>query len=135
MPRLRKKTELCVGCDLCSMACSAHHSRSFNASDACILIDEAFPSPGAYKVRYCTQCVTHECVTACSFDAFRLNEQLNVWVIDRALCVGCGACVTACPHDGVYMEPNGRYALKCDLCGGEPACIEVCPKEVLSLTK
>ncbi|MFQ6052631.1 MAG: 4Fe-4S dicluster domain-containing protein, partial [Candidatus Bathyarchaeia archaeon] len=39
-------------------------------------------------------------------------------------------CVDACPYDAVKL--NGSRPLICDLCGGEPACVERCPTEALA---
>jgi Fe-S-cluster-containing hydrogenase component 2 len=34
-------------------------------------------------------------------------------------------CVPACPFDTVFVAPSGEV-LKCDLCGGDPACVKAC---------
>jgi Fe-S-cluster-containing hydrogenase component 2 len=34
-------------------------------------------------------------------------------------------CVPACPFDVVFIAPTGEV-LKCDLCGGDPACVKAC---------
>ena len=37
------------------------------------------------------------CVSACPFDARKLNEESGVVEVIDILCQGCGACVVACP--------------------------------------
>lgn len=51
-------------------------------------------------------------------------------LIDKSKCVGCGACVGACPFGAIEMD--GSMALindKCTECG---ACLESCPVEAIS---
>jgi Fe-S-cluster-containing dehydrogenase component len=47
-------------------------------------------------------------------------------------CIGCKACVAACPYGARFINPKG-YADKCTFCmhrvkeGKDPACVSVCP--------
>ncbi len=53
--------------------------------------------------------------------------------IDKELCVGCGACVDACPQGALYMKDDKvEVNEKCTLCG---ACIDVCPVNALSIPR
>jgi len=51
--------------------------------------------------------------------------------VDETLCIGCGACVEACPFGAMSLHPDTGLAMVCDLCGGEPKCVERCPLDVL----
>lgn len=52
----------------------------------------------------------------------------------RYACLGLGTCVKACKFDAIYIDDHSQIATvdpqKCQSCG---ACVEVCPKHVLSL--
>ena len=41
-------------------------------------------------------------------------------------CIGCAACVDACPFGMAALHPESGLALICDLCGGDPACVKRC---------
>jgi len=45
--------------------------------------------------------------------------------IDEELCTGCGDCVAGCPY-GMIEQYGSGTAYKCDLCGGNPACVAEC---------
>ncbi len=53
--------------------------------------------------------------------------------IDKDACVGCGACVDACPQGALYMKDDKvEVNDKCNLCG---ACVGVCPVNALSIPR
>lgn len=51
-------------------------------------------------------------------------------VVDQDLCIGCGICVSACPHDALEMavSPTGFWTAS-DIgdCKSDGACLKVCP--------
>jgi formate-dependent nitrite reductase membrane component NrfD/ferredoxin len=54
---------------------------------------------------------------------------------DKNVCIGCRACIAACPYDAIFINPEDHSAEKCNFCahrlevGLEPACVVVCPTE------
>jgi len=56
---------------------------------------------------------------------------------DKSICIGCKACMAACPYDAIFINPEDHSAEKCNFCahridvGLEPACVVVCPTEAL----
>ena len=81
--------------------------------------------PEDLNIEQCRQCVDPECVAACTQDALSLDARFgNVRsVVDLEKCVGCGACVEACPFapSRSMMVSDEKYggdlkARKCDLC-------------------
>jgi formate-dependent nitrite reductase membrane component NrfD/NAD-dependent dihydropyrimidine dehydrogenase PreA subunit len=56
---------------------------------------------------------------------------------DKSICIGCKACIAACPYDAIFINPEDHSAEKCNLCahrldlGLEPACVTVCPTEAI----
>src|SRR5262249_61228851 len=57
--------------------------------------------------------------------------------LDRDVCIGCRACMQGCPYDALYFNDDRGVAEKCHYCahrvesGLEPACVIVCPAEVI----
>ena len=55
----------------------------------------------------------------------------------RRICIGCKACIAACPYDAIFMNPEDNSAEKCNLCahrlevGLERACVTVCPTQAI----
>lgn len=55
--------------------------------------------------------------------------------IDLAKCIGCGACVRACPEDGVLALAFGQAVVVHGArCVGHGRCAEACPTEAIALT-
>jgi formate-dependent nitrite reductase membrane component NrfD/ferredoxin len=56
---------------------------------------------------------------------------------DKSICIGCKACIAACPYDAIFINPEDHSAEKCNFCahrldmGLEPACVVVCPTEAI----
>ena len=56
---------------------------------------------------------------------------------DKSICIGCKACIAACPYDAIFINPEDHSAEKCNFCahridvGLEPACVTVCPTEAI----
>ncbi len=100
----------------------------------------------------CQHCDSPACLDACPTGATQQREDGIVWV-NNELCIGCEACVKACPYDGVrtILESEPEYYLdvvmgefdapthkagtmeKCTFCynlidrGEVPACMQLCP--------
>lgn len=55
--------------------------------------------------------------------------------IDLAKCIGCGACVRACPEDGVLQLAYGQAVVVHGArCVGHGLCAEACPTNAIALT-
>jgi Fe-S-cluster-containing dehydrogenase component len=64
-------------------------------------------------------------VDPCPTDAIFVNPETGAIVIDKELCIQCGACVEDCRYQVIHLDPEG-FPLTCDLCGGSPKCVPVC---------
>jgi len=152
-------TTLCIGCRSCEWACKAAHElptkplhdyqdRSAFAErrrpdDRALTVvneydaGEKFP---VYVKVQCMHCDRPSCVSACIVGAFSKQASGAVtW--DSARCIGCRYCLVACPFQipaFQYEEALRPDIVKCDFCfartdsGKLPACVDVCPMEVLT---
>ena len=56
---------------------------------------------------------------------------------DKDWCIGCKACIAACPYDAIFINPEDHTAEKCNMCahrlevGIAPACVVVCPTQAI----
>jgi carbon-monoxide dehydrogenase iron sulfur subunit len=119
----------CHGCQACMIACSLVHEHQVIPSRARIQI-VLDPFSGSHEVIWCRQCRPAPCAEACPQEAVRLTPG-GWWEVDRELCVGCGLCADACPFHAIFVDRDG-LAIKCDTCGGQPACVESCPRDALT---
>lgn len=96
-----------------------------------------FPdSRRAFQVNRCNQCDDPPCVAACPTAAMYRRPD-GIVDFDKRVCIGCKACMTACPYDAIFINPDDHSAEKCNFCahrleiGLEPACVVVCPVEAI----
>ncbi|XKM14051.1 formate-dependent uric acid utilization protein AegA [Orbaceae bacterium ac157xtp] len=148
--------QTCVGCHACEVACVITYHQGEHPN-----IREQFQprirvqkiSQGRKKVYTalaCRQCENAPCVRSCPSSALKQGEE-KVY-LDKSLCIGCKACVVACPFGAIRMVDesiegvlgvgnvegvfNKSVAHKCDLCEGRrasPACQDACPTGSIKL--
>lgn len=49
------------------------------------------------------------------------------YVIDKEKCIGCGACVGACPVEAITMNDEGKAVIDAEKCISCGTCVAVCP--------
>jgi Fe-S-cluster-containing dehydrogenase component len=114
--------ERCTECRRCMIACSLAKSGGVRMQSSRIGITPNWPELPKILVCRFEDCAGHPCIEACPVAAIR--ESAGVVLIDAETCIGCSACEVVCPYQAIKLE-DGK-ALKCDLCGGDPACIKEC---------
>ncbi len=123
--------EKCDGCLECVYACSIAKHGTPNPLKALIRVERV---ASGWDVIVCRHCNPAPCIDVCEFNALRVDESTGAVVLNRELCTTCKACMSVCPFEGVW-EGCGGAVLKCDLCGGDPACVKACRKGALILGK
>ncbi len=119
----------CVGCSVCEYICSFEKEKVFNPLKSRIRAVRLRP-PINLAVT-CRLCENPPCVTACPREALEQSEETGVIMVDADKCNGCGWCIEACDYGAITLHPETRVVIVCDLCDGDPKCVEWCPEEAL----
>jgi Fe-S-cluster-containing hydrogenase component 2 len=117
--------EKCTGCRLCEVICSVFHDGTSNPARSRIKVMK-WESEGLYIPMSCQQCQDAPCKIICPVKAISREEQLGRVMVDQNKCIGCRACVTACPFGAMNFNVMDRKVFKCDLCDGDPQCVRFC---------
>ena len=136
-PESRKSTQFlryidldkCMGCYTCQAVCDfIHNGKPY------IVVYET--SIGLKVPLSCMHCSKAPCIEVCPTGAMTRDESGAVYV-DEMKCIGCMACLYACPFGIPELNTELRVATKCDLCrplrvkGLDPACYAMCPAEAI----
>lgn len=127
----------CIGCHACTIACKAEHDIPVGVHRCWVKTVEKGTFPDTRRFFFpvlCNQCTDAPCVRICPTRAlFKRRDGIVDLHGDR--CIGCRACMEACPYDQLFIDPNTRTAEKCNFCANRvenkllPACVSVCPTE------
>lgn len=129
----------CIGCHACTTACKSENEVPVGVTRTYVKSVDVgvFPQVRrAFQVTRCNQCEDAPCVAACPTRAMYRRED-GIVDFDKSICIGCKACMAACPYDAIFINPEDHSAEKCNLCahrldvGLEPACVTVCPTEAI----
>jgi Fe-S-cluster-containing dehydrogenase component/formate-dependent nitrite reductase membrane component NrfD len=129
----------CIGCHACTTACKSENLVPLSVTRTYVKhVDVGvFPTARrAHQVTRCNQCEHAPCVTACPTTAM-FKRADGIVDFDKSICIGCKACMAACPYDAIFINPEDHSAEKCNFCahridvGLEPACVVVCPTQAI----
>ena len=130
---------MCIGCHACTVACKSEHDVPIGVNRTHVKYIEKgiFPdSKREFSVHRCNHCANAPCVEICPTTALYSRKD-GIVDFDSDRCIGCKACMQACPYDALYIDPDTNTAAKCNYCvhkidsGYEPACVVVCPVEAI----
>lgn len=129
----------CIGCHACSVACKEEHQVPLGVYRTWVKYVEkgAFPQTRRlFTVLRCNHCEDAPCVTICPVTALYKRSD-GIVDFNPETCIGCKACMQACPYDALYIDPNSNTAAKCNFCAHrvemnlQPSCQIVCPTQAI----
>ena len=129
----------CTGCQRCEMVCTVTNDGKIQPTISRVKIARNFNYGKELTDNYrhengyfgnflmtpetCHQCEDAKCAAACPVKAITQSEATGAWTVNDSLCVGCGACTTACLWNMPTVDPETGKSTKCILCG---ACADNC---------
>ena len=130
-------TRKCVGCMDCVVACKTENDvpegfcRDWIATEVARRVSRRCTLE--IRSERCNHCDNPPCVDLLPDrrEPRRRRSAASCWS-PPSKCIGCKACLAACPYDARFVHPDG-YADKCTFCvhrvkeGMDPACVSVCP--------
>jgi Fe-S-cluster-containing dehydrogenase component/formate-dependent nitrite reductase membrane component NrfD len=129
----------CIGCHACSTACKSENEVPLGVNRTWVKYVETGLYPDTrrhFQVTRCNHCANPPCVRICPTEAMYQRDD-GIVEFDNSVCIGCKACMQACPYDAIAIDPNSNTAAKCHFCahrldvGLEPACVVVCPEHAI----
>ncbi|HHV63693.1 MAG TPA: 4Fe-4S dicluster domain-containing protein [Peptococcaceae bacterium] len=125
----------CIGCHSCTVACRVHNELPIDMIYNPVTTvgpKGVFPHVRMMHIPLlCMHCDNPPCVDACPTGASQQRPDGIVWV-DQNKCVGCKACVMACPYGARVSNKETGTVQKCDFCmervedGLLPFCVKTC---------
>ncbi len=129
----------CIGCHACTVACKTENRVPLGVNRTRVKYVEKGRFPHVrrvFQVTRCNHCEKPPCVDICPVGAMYQRRD-GIVDFNSVRCIGCKACMQACPYDAIYVDPDRNTAAKCHFCahrtevGLEPACAAVCPEHAI----
>lgn len=124
----------CISCNACTASCRIENENRTEMNRSWVTEEEVGKYPNVHVLKIpqlCNHCEVTPCIDVCPVEATGKTED-GIVFIDKEKCIGCFACVTACPYGARIKDEEAKKADKCDFCahrveqGLLPACISTC---------
>lgn len=126
--------EKCTGCRICELACAMEKEAHCAPNDARLKIMKDEPN-GINVPIVCQHCTDASCAPVCPLNLYYVSEENGAVLHNQEACIGCKACILACPYGAISMDRDGAKAVKCDLCDGDPQCVDFCPSDAIAYVR
>jgi Fe-S-cluster-containing hydrogenase component 2 len=83
----------------------------------------------------CKQCEDPPCKNVCPVNAIGVDFNTGAIIVFDNRCIGCRECMLACPFGAINFDVMKRVCTICDLCKGDPQCVNICPYQAIRYIK
>ncbi len=142
--KIQFNKDRCIACEACLVHCKVKNKVPKGLSYNEISISDYKEEGGLPRLtlnyRACYHCEDAPCQETCPVEAISTRED-GIVLIDQDTCIGCQACIEACPWSVPVYEENTEKVFKCDFCvdwvdqGEEPACVNGCTAKALAFVQ
>ena len=92
-----------------------------------------------FRRHHCFHCTEAACIEVCPVEpkAMTRHPEFGTVYVDEDKCIGCEACVEACPYGVPHVDEETEKSRKCTGCfdrvsdGRLPACAKTCPTQAI----
>lgn len=127
---IRVDLSRCTGCRRCETACAFFHTGKIDRNLSRIKVVQIYEK-GIDGPVVCAQCEERYCMP-CPVSALSIGSKGQI-VVAPTICVLCGRCEKACPIGAIELRNDLVFV--CDLCGGDPKCVEACTEGAITYTE
>ena len=99
----------CVGCHACATACKEAHGTPPGVTRSHVerQAEGTFPDVRKNVVpMLCMHCENPPCIEACAVEGATYKRDDGIVVVDKEKCIGCKACIAACPYGARYYRED-----------------------------
>jgi anaerobic dimethyl sulfoxide reductase subunit B (iron-sulfur subunit) len=140
----------CTGCRTCVLACKDYYDLPVDLAFRNVIEygggtwaqnDDGSWSTDTYVYHVsvsCNHCDAPACLEVCPQSAISKNPENGLVASDPDLCIGCGACASACPYGAPSVDAELGKSVKCTMCsdrlveGKQPICVAACSTRALA---
>lgn len=126
----------CIGCNACVVSCQQNYQIAPENKLNWVTVEESGEFPNLkldFTPHLCAHCDNSKCVDVCPVEDATFKTEEGYVLMEGENCIGCGACVSACPYGARSMDAETNVCVKCSFCanlvenGGSPICVTTCP--------